>query len=45
MQVAPTVANPTDPSLNPPLTTSAIIRVLTFTMAIVFFPATAVSEL
>jgi hypothetical protein len=34
MQVATTVANPADRSLNPPLTASAIIRVLTFTVAI-----------
>ncbi len=34
MQVATTAANPADPSLNPPLTASAIIRVLTFTVAI-----------
>jgi hypothetical protein len=33
-QVATTAANPADPSLNPPLTASAIIRVLTFTVAI-----------
>jgi len=45
MQVAPTAANSADPSLNPHLTASAIIRVLTFTVAIVFFPAAVVSEL
>jgi hypothetical protein len=33
-QVATTPANPADPSLNPPLTASAIIRVLTFAVAI-----------
>jgi hypothetical protein len=31
--------------LNPPLTASAIIKVLTFIVAIVFFPAVATSEL
>jgi hypothetical protein len=45
MQVAPMAANPADPSLNPPLTANAIIRVLTFTTTIVFFPAVAVNEL
>jgi hypothetical protein len=34
MQVDTTAANPADPSLNPPLTTSAVIRVLTFAVAI-----------
>ncbi|KAH9531079.1 hypothetical protein CY35_19G017700 [Sphagnum magellanicum] len=33
-QVATTAANPADPSLNPPLTASAVIRVLTFAVAI-----------
>jgi hypothetical protein len=45
MQVAPTATNPADPSLNPPLIASAIIRILTFTVAIVFYPVVAVSEL
>ncbi len=34
MQVDTTAANPADPSLNPPLTASAVIRVLTFAVAI-----------
>jgi hypothetical protein len=33
-QVATTAANPADPSLNPPLTPSAVISVLTFAVAI-----------
>jgi flagellar biosynthesis protein FliQ len=33
-QVAPTASNPAEPSLNPPLTASAVIRVLTFALAI-----------
>ncbi len=45
MQVAAIGANPVDPSLNPPLTASAIIRVLTFIVAIVFFPVAVVNEL
>jgi len=45
MQVAPTATNPADPNLNPPLIASAIIRILTFTVAIVFYPVVAVSEL
>ncbi|CAK9214114.1 unnamed protein product [Sphagnum troendelagicum] len=33
-QVATTASNPAEPSLNPPLTASAVIRVLTFAVAI-----------